>query len=213
MIESINKITENLKGSDAEGEFDKVKNYFINNMDSIVDKQANDHAISSEKYRKYTLINCWHMNEYESAAMWDLYSSNGRGVAIQTSYNRFKKCFLKTEETVYIGKVLYIDYNSTWVPERNIMSPFLHKRLSYEFERELRAIISKLPLNNNKIDFSIELFKDGLYVDIDLDTLIENIYICPTAPEWFCELMVTVIRKFGYDFNVVKSSLCENPVW
>src|SRR5579871_3476871 len=32
------------------------------------------------------LVNCWHMNEYESAAMWKLYSSSSEAVCVQSTY-------------------------------------------------------------------------------------------------------------------------------
>lgn len=35
--------------------------------------------------RKISYLNCWHVNNYESAAMWEQYSSGGQGIAIQTT--------------------------------------------------------------------------------------------------------------------------------
>jgi hypothetical protein len=35
---------------------------------------------------KSTLVNCWHQNEFESEAMWRLYSENHKGIAIQTTF-------------------------------------------------------------------------------------------------------------------------------
>lgn len=40
--------------------------------------------------RKHTYISCWHANEFESAAMWDLYSKNDASVAIETTYAEIK---------------------------------------------------------------------------------------------------------------------------
>lgn len=55
--------------------------------------------------RKWVCINCWHLNEFESAAMWSLYTNKNQGIAIQTTYNRFKNCFFNTNElTPQIGK-------------------------------------------------------------------------------------------------------------
>lgn len=38
--------------------------------------------------RQWTLINCWHMNEHESDAMWKLYARTCDAVAIQSTYIR-----------------------------------------------------------------------------------------------------------------------------
>ncbi len=50
------------------------------------------------------------MNNYESAAMWDLYLKNGDGIAIQTTVLNFKNSLDVTDETIYLGEVNYIDY-------------------------------------------------------------------------------------------------------
>ena len=34
------------------------------------------------------LVNSWHMNEYESAAMWDIYSTRDFGIAIRSTIKR-----------------------------------------------------------------------------------------------------------------------------
>src|SRR5450759_5853833 len=38
-------------------------------------------AFTYEQWRKRGCVNCWHMSEYESAAMWDLYALRG-GIAV-----------------------------------------------------------------------------------------------------------------------------------
>jgi hypothetical protein len=40
---------------------------------------------SFEKHRKTTYLSCWHLNQYESAAMWDQYSRENQGIAIQST--------------------------------------------------------------------------------------------------------------------------------
>ena len=38
-------------------------------------------------------INCWHLNDYESAAMWKLYGGVNKGIAIQSTFDRMIKAF------------------------------------------------------------------------------------------------------------------------
>jgi hypothetical protein len=33
-------------------------------------------------------LNCWHLSEYESAAMWTLYEREGRGIAVRSTWSR-----------------------------------------------------------------------------------------------------------------------------
>jgi len=71
---------------------------------------------SGKDIRKNTLINSWHMNEQESAAMWQLYLKSDEGVAIQSTYRRLTESFHATKEDVFVGIVKYIDYNRDMMP-------------------------------------------------------------------------------------------------
>lgn len=43
--------------------------------------------------------------------------------------------------------IKYIDYKKDWIPEKNMFYPFVHKRKSYEHEKEVRAIYTSRPHN------------------------------------------------------------------
>ena len=167
-----------------------------------------------EVIRRFTLINCWHLGEYESAAMWRLYLKSNEGIAVRSTFNLLKDCFQSEEQDVYIGKVKYIDYETEWMPEGNTFYPFVHKRKSFEHERELRAIIQKIGIKEDKtLDTSTPLFRQGAYIPVNLSRLIDKIYIAPTSPEWLGDLIRSVIEKYGLDKQVVQSSLDEAPVY
>ena len=89
---------------------------------------------------KSVFVNSWHLNEYESAAMWAIYSSFNSGIAIQSTYGRLVKSFSRCKERIYIGKVRYIDYSSESIDTDDILQRFTHKRKSFAYENELRAI-------------------------------------------------------------------------
>jgi len=84
---------------------------------------------------KYTIINCWHLNEYESAAMWKLYLKSNEGIAVRSTFNRLKVSFEAEKRVIFIGKVQYIDYEKDWLPEGNALYPFVHKRKSFAHEQ------------------------------------------------------------------------------
>ncbi|MFH0913981.1 MAG: hypothetical protein V1849_01670, partial [Chloroflexota bacterium] len=46
-----------------------------------------------EHLKKFTLVNCWHISDYESAAMWKMYLKNNEGIALQSTFNRLTSCF------------------------------------------------------------------------------------------------------------------------
>lgn len=75
-------------------------------------------------------INCWHMNDYESAAMWKLYLQSNEGIAIQSTFNKLKDSLSETELYTLIGEVKYIDYDKDMINPFNGFNSFLHKRKS-----------------------------------------------------------------------------------
>src|SRR4030066_2211573 len=42
--------------------------------------------------RKWTMVNCWHINTYESAAMWKLYTKSNEAIAVKSTYQQLWDC-------------------------------------------------------------------------------------------------------------------------
>jgi hypothetical protein len=175
-----------------------------------------------ENRRMMFYLNCWHMNEYQSAAMWDLYSDGPVGIAIQSTYGALKRAFEGTEFTVNIGKVDYIDFQDTPIPEDNILHTMLHKRKSFEHESELRAIIDKLP-TTGEVEYDEEVgaprkeidwenVDDGLYVPVELEELIETIFISPRSPSWARKLVEDICETYDIQSEIKQSDLYDGPV-
>ncbi|HEX73624.1 MAG TPA: DUF2971 domain-containing protein [Dehalococcoidia bacterium] len=168
----------------------------------------------SKLHIRFTAINCWHLNEYESAAMWKLYLKSDDGIALRSTFKGLKDCLKDENENIFIGKVKYIDYETEWMPEGNSFYPFLHKRKSFENEQELRAIIQKYRYKKNgEIGWSTPPFDDGVYVKVDLSVLIDKIYLAPTSPRWLFELVKSVTKMYKLDRDVLQSSLDDVPVY
>lgn len=154
----------------------------------------------SMKDRQTTFICCWHENECESEAMWRLYSSNlSQGIAIQTTYERLYNSLHKDPD-IDIGRVNYVDF------EKHLCGPngaWWFKRKSFEHEREVRAVIKVHSQNPVQ----------SIMRPIDMDLLIENIYISPTAPNWYRDLVADVTSKYGIKKVISCSSLSEEPFY
>ncbi|HEY56554.1 MAG TPA: hypothetical protein G4N90_03860 [Dehalococcoidia bacterium] len=161
--------------------------------------------------REFTAVNCWHMNRYESAAMWKLYLKSNEGIAIRSTFRRLRDSLQDKEHDTYIGKVQYIDYDKDKIPDDSI-SPFVYKRKSFEHEVELRAIIQVFIKGISLAD-NERPFEDGLYVPVALDLLINQIYLAPTSPRWLRELMESVTAKYGLKKKVYQSILDEKPIY
>jgi hypothetical protein len=183
---------------------------------------------------KNTIVNCWHRSEYESAAMWKLYGVDDRGVAIRSTRARLIKSLPPRDDEVvalrvkrkpdgchealqiYVGEVTYIDYESGIFRDNNTGLPFLHKRRSFEHERELRAIAQTIPgkFGVSVLTEEVSCFdRGGDFVPIDLAALVESLYVAPTAPLWFVELVQSVVDQYGFSFPVRRSALDGDPIF
>jgi len=166
----------------------------------------------NKHWPRYNAINCWHMNEHESAAMWKLYLKSDEGIAIQSTYKKLKRSLID-EEKILLGVVKYIDYETASIAADNLLSPFVHKRKSYEHEQEVRALVIKWPTGGQGFDFGSDTIVGGLKIKIDIETLIERIYVAPSAQDWFAELVAAVVSRYGYNFKVEHSRLSEKPLF
>ncbi|MGI9249739.1 MAG: hypothetical protein ACR2PR_00845 [Pseudohongiellaceae bacterium] len=164
---------------------------------------------ATRHFPKYKAINCWHMNEHESAAMWKLYVKSDEAIAIQSTYSKLKKSLID-DEAVLLGVIKYIDYDQEIiVGTGNVLDPFVHKRKSFSYEQEVRALVMKWPTKN----LGEETIKHGLQIKVDIETLVERIYVAPNASPWFADLVSSVVTKYGYSFEVMHSKLSEDPVF
>ncbi len=164
-----------------------------------------------EKLRFHTFLNCWHINEVESDAMWKIYVKNNAGIVIQSTYKRLVDVLNKNEQ-IYVGGVKYVDYDIEVIPENNTFWPYVHKQKSFEHEHELRAVIQHIPSLKKGIDINIP-GPLGINESVDLEKLIETIFIAPTSPDWFNNLVHSMLKKYSLSKKVFFSKLSERPVY
>ena len=53
----------------------------------------------------------------------------------------------------------------------------------------------------------------GRKVKIDLAALIDEVYVAPTCPHWFLELVDDITKKYGLHVSVERSSLDNTPMF
>jgi len=60
-----------------------------------------------------------------------------------------------------------------------------------------------------------EIVRDGgLYVPVDIGTLIEGVCVAPPAPGWFTDLVASITEHYGLSRNLVaQSGLVGPPVF
>jgi hypothetical protein len=181
-----------------------------------LDQFLSGRAVINERMRQWTFVNCWHMNDVESAAMWRLYAQTTEAVAVQTTYQKLADAL---PTNVLMGQVRYISYEKDWLPEGNTYYAYTHKRHSFEHEREVRAIFSKRPTRTDAkdghpvIDTSANNPEGGRLIPVNLEGVLENVYVAPTAPAWFSSLVSAVLKRYELNLPVHSSSLDKRPVF
>ncbi|MFC7213705.1 DUF2971 domain-containing protein [Saliphagus sp. GCM10025334] len=172
-------------------------------------------AALSDTYRSFrllTYLNCWHMNNHESDAMWRLYT-DGRGVAIISTPESVKKSLENTDDLEF-GEVTYIDYSKETICEDSTIAPYYHKRNGFRHEQEYRILyrdLDKFPENGVPYTKLGDVLNSGKQMSVDVDTLIEKILIGPTAPEWLHSTVKSITEKYGYEFEIESSELNQQP--
>lgn len=155
-------------------------------------------------------VNCWHVNDSESFGMWKIYVKDSKGIVIRSTYQLLRELLPRD---IFIGKVTYIDYMCQPLMDGDFLSPVVHKRKSFEFENELRAV--KFSLDKSDVDIEThqtrEPIRKGISIPIDINGLISAIYVAPSSEEWFYNLVSDVSKKYELDVPIQKSPLDEIP--
>ena len=159
-----------------------------------------DLHLSGKASRELTFISCWHMNDYESEAMWKLYSKDiTNAIAIQTTYQRLYESLGK-DPSIAIGKVHYIDFSNSF---SSASHPYWYKHASFEYEKEVRAIVTNFHKKGEV----------GVTHSIDIDLLIENIYVSPYAPQWFYDVVQSILEKYEISKEILQSQMKATPFY
>jgi hypothetical protein len=164
------------------------------------------------RLRRWVSISSWHLNRHESAAMWKLYSASQQAIALQSTWQKLADSL---GGRALLAKVRYISYGDEAVEFDSVYAPFLHKRRSFEFEHELRAVVANLEhafANGNGGDRRQQR-EEGAWLPVDLNTLVDRIFIAPDAEPWYVDLVERVARRYGLSKPVKQSVLAEEPVY
>jgi len=162
-----------------------------------------------KNYRKWVFVNCWHISDRESAAMWKLYTKSNEAVSIQSTYEKLRASL--PTDSVYVGTVRYIDYENEFLPPTNIFQPFMHKRKSFEHERELRALFTVPSTDIPAAQQGEEPPYKGAWKKIHLPDLVEGVFIAPSAPTWLADLTSRILDRYDLRISVMQSSLDAPP--
>lgn len=173
--------------------------------------------------RKWAEVSCWHVSDHESDAMWRLYASTGRSIAVQSTVGRLREAlgtpapvadgFFGSEKFEF-GTVEYIDYATGHIPPMNMYAQFFRKRHAFEHEKEMRVFIARIPLYvGGTIREDVEPPDHGTAFPVDLNTLIQRVMIAPKANKSFLEAVRVMAQSGAPNASVQRSSLEARPTY
>ncbi len=212
-------------GDPFEGSLPSTKGQI--NLTEIVKKEVESRGFPTDKItpihdliRKCSFVCSFHMNDCESAALWSIYTKTQQGIAIQSTFNKLCNSFKEySENPIHIGTMHYIDYDKEIITkiQENSFIPLLFKRKSFEHEKELRAAISfpreLYPESSAANPIKVNNFIRGLNIPVNLDILIERIFVAPTTEEWISDLLISTTKNYGIKKPIIQSNLDKSPIF
>ena len=189
--------------------------------------------------RRAFFVNCWHVSEYESAAMWPAYADPKQGIAVTADYSLLVDALTPANERILAAKVRYVDFVTEPVGPRILPT---NKRLSFSYEKELRLIywdpkireavnhichrlaISMFPGGSQSVrteEIDWELVEDevarvaytpGRYVPVDIEALVSEVRVSPMAEDWFVDLVRSVSKRYSVNADITRSDLLSSPL-
>jgi hypothetical protein len=176
----------------------------------LTEAQAIDSANSRVDFAKETrqmmYVNCWHLGDHESEAMWRIYCRDDSGVAIVLPYKDLRSSI--TTGSSWIGEVRYLDYEADLLtPGGNAFKVALCKRREFSHEKEARIV--SLP----NLEFATPSDRPAF---ISLPWQIEavqRIVVSPYAADWYFEMVRDVVERLapGIGSRVLQSAMAAEP--
>jgi hypothetical protein len=167
--------------------------------------------------RRMTKISCWHARAHENLAMWERYRPEaGYAVAVASTVGALKSSLQPFrlqptygEETIRLGAVRYIDYAREEMRDRSTLGVFLHKRVEYSDEREVRALLSL----TMAVEFGVVIPHDGVVVTVEPSELVHEVRVDAHATEDDVTAVVAATRDARVLGRVARSTLGAEPVY
>ena len=196
--------------------FDK----YLSSIPIGIDKMSNE-SIEFVKFygdllarRKASFVNCWVLSPDESYALWKIYlSGNKAGVAIKTrTKNLIDAINAKSkpdgQPKIHMGKVEYTDFIKK---EVSIESLITTKSKAYKYENECRLVILNEPEYDYTTDGREQKLHNFFKVDVDIDKLINEVYISPFGGAMFYDVFVSTLKKLSPSLlsRIRESSIIE----
>lgn len=148
----------------------------------------------NKNFRNEVLISCWHANDFESEAMWQLYKGdNHQTVAISIKMVNLRNALPKP---IHIGEISYVTYEKIYPTKIRAFK----KHISYEHEKEIRAVIFPENITHKVIkDITVEQKEIGLLIKPVEKFLQILVYISPWSDRCFRNEVKHIVAKSDWN--------------
>jgi hypothetical protein len=205
---------------------DPFENFLLNSVGQLDDGKM----VGFDTIREKFYGQCWTLKK-ECDGLWRNYKgAEPSAIKVKTTVGKLMQQFYDITNqfhqlSYFIGKVEYVtdsEIENYFKNEIDIMhfqsgvefaQTLLIKRLSFSYEEEVRIIFSKP--STDEIDLSKVKntwdYTDYFFVNIDPNTLFEEIEIDPWLPKADYEALKQQIIAAGYTGHITRSSLYDKP--
>lgn len=166
---------------------------------------ANGRVDFAKECRPMMYVNCWHLGDYESEAMWRIYGRDDSGLAIVLPYHDLRTMI--TTASAWIGEVRYLDYETDLLSPGNALKVALHKRREFSHEKEARIV--SLP----NLEFSTPADRPT-FISLSWQVeAVKKIVVSPYASGWYFEMVQDVVERLcpGLGQRVLHSGMAAEP--
>lgn len=156
-----------------------------------------------QKNKNRTCLSCWTLGAEDNMALWKIYGSTTKSVAVTTTVNRMISATLTLSWVkfgkVNLKKVQYINHagplpNGVYTMDDNL---FGLKHVAYSFEKEVRIVLTR-PIEETPV---------SIRLPVNINQFLTKIVVAPEAGDWFFNIVVDVTRKYNVAVPVQRSKL------
>lgn len=210
---NLTKVSDKYEGTVYDKNFESEVRNLNNSKNNGFDEIDLEHERKRvELLKNYTLINCWTMKRHESYALWKIYGANQSSIAIKSTVSNLKDSINNSsqdfDEKIFISKV---KYQQKLDDSFSRIDATITKKQFYDFESELRMIIFNFPVSEGGYNVPYDI-TSGRKINVNLDKLINEIYLSPFLRKTYHENIKLVISKFNSSLRnkIRESEILDN---
>lgn len=177
----------------------------LNVMGTDTRSAQENHLRAQRLLPAYSYASCWYLDEFESEEMWKIYGKDKNSIAICTTVGSLYDSIagITDDYNFYFGKIDYLEKQEI---SSNWLKVAFRKNANFDFEKEFRVLgvmgkgIANLTFPYfNKLPKIDEINNPlGIHVGLDVQSLIQQIYLSPNADADFKSSVEEILNVSGY---------------